>query len=78
MMQGRNQTVSEIWPISRHLKTLKNAFPKSECIFIAPTIFSDSQLQIDFVKNRENNLIRPYKIEDFVDFLETAQKLSTL
>lgn len=78
MMQGRNQTVSEIWPISRHLKTLKNTVPKSECIFIAPTIFSDSQLQIDFVKHRENNLIRPYKIEDFVDFLETVQKLSTL
>lgn len=78
MTQGRNQTVSEIWPIYRHLKTFKTIVPKSECIFIAPTIFSDSKQQIDYVKDKENELIRPYIIEEFIKLLENSQSLSTL
>ena len=78
MAEGRTQTMMEIWPIERHLIDFKDKYTEdSESIFIAPTIYTDSQRQIDFVKfqSKGKNRIRPYKIEDFVSFLETTEHL---
>lgn len=78
MSEGRQQTIMEIWPICRHLDLYKNKNPKTECIFVAPTIYIDSRRQINFAKKEYNNLIRPYVINDFIDFLEKSEKLSFL
>ncbi|MDR1141897.1 MAG: AlwI family type II restriction endonuclease [Planctomycetaceae bacterium] len=79
MAEGRLQTTMEVWPISRHLKTFQNKYtPNSQCIFIAPTIFSDSKQQIAFVKQNDNLTIRPYEIDEFVTFLETENKLYSI
>lgn len=78
MAQGRTQTMMEVWPIERHLIEFKEKYTDdSECVFVAPTIFSDSQRQIDFVSFSSNgkNRIRPYKIDAFIEYLETANAL---
>jgi len=76
MAEGRTQTMMEVWPISRHLETFKTKYtPNSQCIFIAPTIFRDSERQIAFVKQTDNLTIRPYKIDDFISYLEIEKRL---
>ncbi len=70
MSEGRTQTVMEVWPIARHLEKFKENVNESICYFIAPTIFSDSRKQIDYVKTNDNLTIRPKTIDEFVNFLE--------
>ena len=78
MSEGRTQTVMEVWPIERHLITFKKKHTeKSQCIFIAPTIFNDTLRQIKFVKQDSGHTIRPYKITEFIDYLESKSKLYT-
>lgn len=76
MAEGRAQTVMEVWPITRHLDTFIEKYNiLSQCVFIAPTIFTDTQRQISFVKYSEDKTIRPYRIDEFIKYLETAQTL---
>lgn len=76
MSQGRTQTMMEIWPIERHLEEFINKYRlPSQCVFVAPSIFSDTERQIAFVKFSKDLLIRPYRIDDFVRYLETNKKL---
>lgn len=76
MATGRQQTMMEVWPIERHLTNFqKNR--KAQCVFVAPSIFNDSVRQIQFVSYQSNGekQIRPYAINEFVDYLENAQQL---
>lgn len=76
MSEGRTQTMMEVWPIERHLKGfIENCQVESQAIFIAPTIYCDSIRQIEFVKSDNKLTIRPYKINDFIQYLEQAQRL---
>lgn len=77
MAEGRQQTMMEVWPISRHLEEFKSKYDdkESQCVFIAPSIFVDSQDQIDWVKDRKKQIIRPYKIIDFIQYLDSASSL---
>lgn len=76
MAEGRQQTMMEIWPIERHLTQFKERYtPESQCLFIAPSIFGDSLRQIAFVKQDKGHIIRPYPIEDFIQYLETTHTL---
>lgn len=78
MAEGRSQTMMEIWPIERHLVEFKEKYTEdSESIFIAPSIYPDSLRQIKFVafESKGKNRIRPYKIKEFVSFLETTEHL---
>lgn len=76
MAEGRQQTVMEIWPIVRHLEEFKNRYtPNSQCVFIAPSIFRDSHRQIGYSRDVEGQIIRPYPIVDFIQYLETATAL---
>ena len=77
MSEGRTQTVSEIWPIGRHLKEFANKAENSMCYFIAPSIFSDSKKQIKFEKQEENLFISPKTIEEFINHLEDSNILYT-
>ncbi len=78
MATGRQQTIMEVWPIERHLTDFQRD-RKAQCVFVAPSIFSDSVRQIQFVSYQSNGerKIRPYAIHEFVDYLETAQQLYT-
>ena len=46
-----------------------------QCVFLAPSIFVDSENQIDWVKDKKQLVIRPYKIVDFINYLDTAASL---
>lgn len=76
MSTGRNQTIMEVWPIERHLEDFQKEI-KAQCVFIAPSIFHDSLQQIHFVKyqSKGKKEIRPFAINDFVNYLENAQTL---
>lgn len=76
MAEGRTQTMMEIWPIERHLRGFKEKHTNnSQCVFVAPSIYSDSERQIKFVEADKGYIIRPYKIIDFITFLETNKIL---
>lgn len=76
MAEGRQQTVMEVWPIERHLVMFKEKYTQnSQCVFVAPTIFYDTTSQIEWINGVKGHTIRPYKIEDFVSYLETNSKL---
>lgn len=76
MATGRTQTMMEVWPIERHLEDFQKE-RNAQCIFVAPSIYCDSQRQIQFVYYQSNGkrLIRPYAIDDFVCYLENSKKL---
>ncbi len=75
MSEGRTQTMMEIWPIGRHLTKFKKKAKKSMCYFVAPSIFSDSKKQIDFLKQTENLSIFPKTIKEFLGHLEDSNAL---
>ena len=76
MALGRTQTMMEIWPIERHLEDFQKN-QKSQCIFVAPSIYSDSERQIQFVafSSKGERIIRPYAIEDLIGYLERSHLL---
>lgn len=76
MAEGRQQTMMEIWPIARHLQEFSHANNiNSQCVFIAPTIYTDSKKQIDYAKKCEGVVIRPYSIHEFVNYLAKSTML---
>jgi len=68
MSEGRTQTMMEVWPISRHLTEFSKKVENSMCYFVAPSIFSDSAKQIDYVRQTENLFISPKTIEEFLEY----------
>lgn len=75
MSEGRTQTVMEVWPITRHLEEFKKARNNSMCYFIAPTIFKDSERQIEYVKSKEKLYILPKTIEEFLRHIDKSELL---
>lgn len=76
MATGRTQTMMEVWPIERHLDEFQRE-RKAQCIFVAPSIFSDSQRQIEFVtfQSHGKKKIRAFAIDDLIIFLEHSPSL---
>lgn len=75
MSEGRTQTMMEVWPISRHLTEFSKKAENSMCYFVAPSIFSDSAKQIDYVRQTENLFISPKTIGEFLEHLESNNVL---
>jgi hypothetical protein len=79
MSGGRTQTMMEVWPIARHLEEFdNNVNEKSMCHFVAPSIYVDSERQIEYVRDTQGLYINPRTIDDFVTFLEENDKLFEL
>ena len=76
MAMGRTQTMMEVWPIERHLTDFQK-HQKSQCIFVAPSIYIDSKRQIQFVtfNSKGEKKIRPYDIEHLLVYLERSPSL---
>lgn len=76
MAMGRSQTNMEIWPIERHLSEFQKK-QQSQCIFVAPQIYADSKNQIQYISfsSKGEKKIRPYDIEEWIDYLETSPSL---
>ena len=76
MAEGRTQTMMEVWPIERHLASfMEENNISAQCVFIAPTIYSDSKRQIEFVKFSNKLTIRDYAIDDWTEYLEKEKTL---
>jgi len=75
MSEGRTQTMMEVWPISRHLGAFTPKVDRAMCYFVAPSIFSDSIRQINYVKQTENLFVSPKTIEEFLEHLENNSVL---
>ena len=78
MSEGRTQTMMEVWPITRHLQEFGKKTKGSMCYFVAPSIFSDSKKQIEYVKQTENLLILPKTIEEFLNHLDKNSTLYSI
>ena len=76
MSEGRTQTMLEVWPIERHLETFSEKVSRnSMCHFIAPTIFADTERQIEYVRDTKGLIIKARSIDDFLEYLETNDNL---
>jgi hypothetical protein len=75
MSEGRMQTMMEVWPVSRHLNQFQKGTKDSMCYFVAPSIFKDSVMQINYVKEKENLSILPKTIEEFLTHIESREAL---
>ena len=62
--------------VETHLEEFQKEI-NAQCVFIAPSIYRDSLQQIQFVSYQSNGKreIRPYAINDFVDYLENTDYL---
>lgn len=74
MLTGSKQTSSEMGPITRHLEAFQRKL-ESQCLFVAPAIFEDSILFVDFLKVKKGKIIRPYSIDGFLGYLDHATTL---
>lgn len=75
MSEGRAQTVSEVWPIARHLEQFSKNTKNSMCYFVAPSIYSDSLKQIRYVKHEDKLFISPKTISEFLSHIEKKDAL---
>lgn len=75
MSEGRIQTVMEVWPITRHLEEFSKSSKNSMCYFVAPSIFKDSNRQIEYVNEKDNILILPKTIEEFLEHISNESIL---
>ena len=75
MSEGRTQTVMEVWPIARHLQEFGKKTKNSMCYFVAPSIFTDSVRQIEYVKEKDNLSIYPKTIKEFLEHLDNNATL---
>lgn len=75
MSEGRIQTMMEVWPITRHLEEFSKTNKNSMCYFIAPSIFKDSERQIQYVKEKDDLIILPKTIEEFLKHIGSSKFL---
>ena len=75
MSEGRIQTVMEVWPIARHLQEFGKKTKNSMCYFVAPSIFTDSVRQIEYLKEKDNISIYPKTIKEFLEHLDSNSVL---
>ena len=76
MAEGRTQTMMEVWPIGRHIDSFVEKYGlSSQCVFIAPSVFQDTTKQFDYLRFTEGKLIRPYRINDFIAYLDSTEQL---
>lgn len=79
MAEGRQQTMMEVWPISRHYDDFINKHKlcqdNVQSIFVAPSIFRDTIDQVSWVKDRKNQIINTFSIPEFITFMDTCSSL---
>jgi len=78
MLEGRTQTVMEVWPIARHLQEFRKKMRNSMCYFVAPSIFTDSIRQIEYVKDKDKLFVYPKTIKEFLEHLSNSTTLYIL
>ena len=75
MSAGRQQVQAESSPVARHLQNFKEIVNSSMCIFIAPTIYPDTEDYYEWSRERKNIYIYPKTIDEFLDHIDSSEKL---
>ncbi|MBE8158251.1 MAG: AlwI family type II restriction endonuclease, partial [Betaproteobacteria bacterium] len=75
MLEGRAQTVAEVWPIGRHLEEFQKKAHNSMCYFVAPSIFPDFVKQINFLRKEDGLRLLPKTIPEFLNHMKKATVL---
>lgn len=79
MLNGRDQWFNEGQPVMRHLRNFENINKNAYCVFIAPSIHSDSAETfwiantIGYKGNKQK--IVPITIKQFTEILQTVKKI---
>lgn len=79
MLNGRDQWFNEGQPVMRHLRDFENSNRNSYCIFIAPTIHTDSAETFHIANTigykGTKQKIAPITIKQFVELLKTLKQM---
>ena len=79
MLNGRDQWFNEGQPVMRHLRDFENSNRNSYCIFIAPTIHTDSAETFHIANTigykGSKQKIAPITIKQFVELLKTLKQM---
>lgn len=78
LMRSRQQANDEILPINRHLLEAKGINANTFSVFIAPVIHPDAAELADFLNHKYDNIILTYSITDFLNALDSTEKVSEL
>lgn len=79
MLNGRDQWFNEGQPVMRHLRDFENSHNNAYCIFIAPTIHTDSA-ETFYIANTvgykgNKQKIAPLTIRQFIELLKTLKQI---
>lgn len=79
MLNGRDQWFNEGQPVMRHLRDFENSYNNAYCIFIAPTIHTDSA-ETFYIANTVGykgirQKIAPITIKQFIQLLDTLRRM---
>jgi hypothetical protein len=79
MLNGRDQWFNEGQPVMRHLRDFENSHDNAYCIFIAPTIHTDSAETFHIANTigykGSKQKIAPLTIKQFVELLKTLKQM---
>jgi len=79
MLNGRDQWFNEGQPVMRHLRDFENSHENAYCIFIAPTIHTDSAETFHIANTvgykGSRQKIAPLTIKQFVGLLKTLKQM---
>ncbi len=79
MLNGRDQWFNEGQPVMRHLRDFENSHDNAYCIFIAPTIHTDSAETFHIANTigykGSKQKIAPLTIKQFVELLKTLRQV---
>lgn len=79
MLNGRDQWFNEGQPVMRHLRDFENSNKNAYCIFIAPTIHTDSAETFHIANTigykGSKQRIAPLTIKQFTDLLKTLKSM---
>jgi hypothetical protein len=79
MLRGRDQWFNEGQPVMRHLRDFESMHSNAYCIFIAPTIHTDSAETFHIANTigykGSKQKIAPLTIKQFIELLKTLKKM---
>lgn len=76
LILGRKQVELELIPITRHLKEFMQNDKNNFAVFIAPKIFEDSKIYVEFIKYKDNLNIYNFDILEFIEKINNINILS--
>lgn len=78
LIVGRKQLELELIPITRHLRESMLDNVNNFAVFVAPKIFEDSKLYVEFLEDKKHLNIYNFDIPEFIQKLKNTDSLSEI